>query len=137
MEDFGPDVDMTKEKEEIDINKKWRSYLEKNKGNPYADISLALLDMGMSLYVPKSVTPEVLEQYYQAGVIRKEDLKNGTYYWGRCRNSSLAMWDGKEFIYLRTKFGNTFSETINHISDDNGYDLFVPIKELKFIEDID
>jgi hypothetical protein len=114
---------------------RYRKYLEGTKGNPFSDITLVLLDMGMSLHIPKPMTPEILEKYYEAGVIRKEDLQIGAYYWGRCRNSSLAMWDGKEFIYLRTKFSSTFSETINHLADDNGYDLFVPIKKLNFIED--
>ena len=120
---------------DIDQNVKYRKYLKKTKGNPFSDIALTLLDMGMSLHIPKPMTPEILEKYYEAGVIRKEDLKNGEYYWGKCRNSSLAMWDGNVFIYLRTKFTSTSAETINHIADDDGYDLFVPIKKLNFIED--
>ena len=29
---------------------------------------------------------------------------------------------------MRTKFGYTYPEDINHFEDDNGYDLFIPIK---------
>ena len=32
------------------------------------------------------------------------------------------------FVYERYKFGDTFDEEINHFEDDDGYDLFVPIK---------
>ena len=31
--------------------------------------------------------------------------------------------------YDRYKFGFTFKEKINHFEDDNGYDLFVPLRE--------
>lgn len=29
---------------------------------------------------------------------------------------------------MRNKFGSTYEEYINHFEDDNGFDLFVPIK---------
>jgi len=115
---------------------KMRSYFERHKGNPFADISSRLFDIGLSLDVPKPMTPEILQRYYDAGVIQKKDLKFGEYYWGRCRNASLAMWDGSHFVYIRIKSLNVFLEKINHIEDDDGYDLFVPIKQLTFIDDV-
>ena len=45
-----------------------------------------------------------------------------------CRNASEAVWDGEKFTYLRTKFGTTYTEFINHFEDDDGYDVFVPIR---------
>ena len=119
------------------ISQNHLKYLEANKGNPFADIRLKLLEMGLDLNVPKPLTPEILQKYYDAGVIKKEDLKVGGYYWGSCRNSSLAMWTGQKFVYLRTKFSDVFAEDINHLEDDNGYDLFVPIKKLSYLEDVD
>jgi len=73
-----------------------------------------------------------LNAYYDAGVIKKDDLIDGAYYQGLCRNSDVAKWDnGKNcFVYMRYKFGNTFAEDINNISDDNGYDLFLPFNKL-------
>ena len=115
---------------------KMRSYFERHKGNPFAGISSHLFDIGLSLDVPKPMTPEILQRYYDAGVIQKKDLKFGEYYWGRSRNASLAMWDGSHFVYIRIKFSNVFLEKINHIEDDDGYDLFVPIKQLTFIDDV-
>ena len=64
-------------------------------------------------------------------MIPKCNLKNGAYYVGYCRNASVAMWDERAacFVYLRTKFGNVFAETINHPEDDDGFDIFVPVRE--------
>jgi ATP sulfurylase len=71
-----------------------------------------------------------IEEYYKLGVVRKEDLVDGKTYIGICRNATTAKWDAEKnvFTYLRTKFNLTFPEDINHIADDDGYDLFIPIK---------
>lgn len=63
--------------------------------------------------------------------IPKSELEVGKEYKGECRNASKAVWDGKVFHYQRYKFGSTFDETINHYEEDDGYDVFVPIKERK------
>ena len=121
--------------EKIDWDQRYKNYLEAHRGDMYVDMRLALLEKGLNLQVPKPLTQEALQKFYDAGIIQKKDLVVGAYYWGSCRNSSLAMWDGKEFIYLRTKFSSTFAETINHLEDDNGYDLFIPIRMLSWQED--
>ena len=74
-----------------------------------------------------------VEDYYSVDVIRKEDLVDGKIYIGLCRNTTTAKWDAKKdvFTYLRVKFYHYFFEDINHISDDDGYDLFIPIEEVK------
>ena len=89
-----------------------------------------LWDAGLSQHIPKDFCPE---SYYDAGVLRKEDLNDGEYYQGECRNSSLAMWDAENncFWYMRTKFTSTYKESINHLSDDNEHDLFIPFKHIK------
>lgn len=60
--------------------------------------------------------------------IPKKDLVDEGYYFGVCRNASIARWnaDEQKFTYFRIKFGNGFTEDINHYEDDNGFDLFVP-----------
>lgn len=60
--------------------------------------------------------------------IAKNDLIVGKSYTGICRNANIAKWNGKKFEYQRTKFGSTFTETVNHFEDDNGYDVFVPFE---------
>lgn len=83
-------------------------------------------------HIPIPITPFHVKQLVKAGAIAKKDLKNGTAYLGKCRNAHEAIWhaDKNVFIYKRHKFGDIFDEDINHFEDDNGYDLFVPIKEI-------
>jgi hypothetical protein len=63
-------------------------------------------------------------------VIPKNELVAGRTYQGNCRNASEAVWDGSVFVYDRHKFGSTYKERINHFEDDDGYDVFVPMKIL-------
>lgn len=83
--------------------------------------------------IPKMQTPEdyeeyVVKNYIRCGAIPKKDLIVGKTYLGDCRNASEAIWNGKVFIYKRNKFGFIYEEEINHFEDDDGYDLFVPLK---------
>ena len=80
--------------------------------------------------------PNPLEQLHidkliECGALPKNKLELGKYYYGKCRNNDVAMWDGKEFKYQRCKFGHWYTDTINHFEDDNGFDLFVPLKEVE------
>lgn len=59
-------------------------------------------------------------------MLSKSELVVGKYYSGTCRNALLARWNGKVFIYMRSKFGHTYPEAINHEEDFNGYDCFKP-----------
>lgn len=74
---------------------------------------------------------------YEAGVLRKEQLLDGKYYRGRCRNATVAQWNEKEncFWYMRHKFGAVFAEKINHLQDDDFTDLFFPLREIEPDED--
>jgi len=61
--------------------------------------------------------------------IPKSELVVGRTYPGYCRNASEAVWkENGKFEYSRHKFGHTFPEEINHYEDDDGYDVFVPVK---------
>lgn len=60
--------------------------------------------------------------------IPKSELISGNVYRGICRNASVANWTGLYFVYKRNKFGYVYEEKINHYEDDDGYDVFVPIK---------
>ena len=73
----------------------------------------------------------------ERGAIPKEKLVVGKRYYGNCRNANVAVWLGEVFEYQRYKFGCTFPEKIKHFEDDNGYDLFVPIRELADGEEVD
>ena len=71
----------------------------------------------------------VVKNLIRCGAIPKDKLEVGKTYIGACRNANEATWNGKEFEYKRYKFGTWYDDTINHFQDDNGYDLFVPIRE--------
>ncbi len=77
------------------------------------------------------ITPDVLAQGYEAGIIPKAQLKHGAYYFGQCRNAHVARWDADRarFTYIRHKFGDTFPEDICVPEDDNGFDLFIAVAE--------
>lgn len=70
----------------------------------------------------------VVTNLIRCGAIPKIELEVGKTYIGKCRNAHEAVWEGTEFVYQREKFGMVYPEKINHFEDDNGYDLFVPIK---------
>ena len=70
----------------------------------------------------------VQEELIKHGAIPLDKLEVGKTYIGRCRNACEAVWMGDHFVYQRYKFGFTFPEKINHFQNDNGYDLFLPIK---------
>lgn len=64
--------------------------------------------------------------------IPKSDLVHGAYYYGSCRNASIARWnaDKQRFFYWRTKFNYSFVEEICHPEDDKVFDVFVVEKEI-------
>ena len=61
-------------------------------------------------------------------IIPKDQLIKGTYYSGRCRNATVARWNGEKFIHWRTKFGEKFLEEISCPEDDDQFDVFVANK---------
>ena len=84
--------------------------------------------------IPILDTPElyneiVVTNLIRCGAIPKKELKIGQTYIGTCRNFSEAVWKGKEFEGNRYKWGMWQVDKINHFEDDDGYDVFVPLKE--------
>lgn len=68
---------------------------------------------------------------YENNYIAKAYLIHGEYYAGVCRNAVVARWDAhrKCFVYNRTKFGDIFTETIEHPADTTNprADVFYPL----------
>ena len=88
-------------------------------------------------YIPEPpiTTPELYQKYVipnfiRCGAIPKDKLVVGKTYFGSCRNADKAIWLGDKFEYIRYKWGNSYQEKINHFEDDDGFDLFVPIREI-------
>ena len=84
------------------------------------------------LWDMKRYREELVPELIRIGGIPKSSLIPGKSYLGTCRNSEKAVWDGKEFEYIRTKFGSSYPERIPHFEDDpgNGSDVFLPFKEI-------
>ena len=80
------------------------------------------------IVLPKDYEEIIVPNIIRCGGIPKDKLIVGKTSIGDCRNAREAVWDGEKFTYMRTKFGSTYPETINHFQDDDGYDLFVPLK---------
>lgn len=80
------------------------------------------------IVLPKDYEDVIVPNIIRCGGIPKDNLEIGKTYIGSCRNASEAVWNGENFTYMRKKFGYTYPEDINHFEDDNGYDLFIPIK---------
>lgn len=72
----------------------------------------------------------IIPALIRCGAIPKSQLEAGATYIGSCRNAYEAVWCGEYFEYRRFKWGSSYIEKINHFEDDNGYDLFVPIKKI-------
>ena len=62
------------------------------------------------------------------GALPLHELRVGETYIGTCRNASEAMWNGEKFVYQRYKWGTAYEEEINHFQNDDGYDVFVPVR---------
>lgn len=81
----------------------------------------------MRLRLPPNPTDEQLEAAYAAGMLRKEQLEDGAYYRGSCRNAQVARWHAgaQTFVHWRTKFTSRFLECIKHPVDEKRYDVFL------------
>lgn len=70
----------------------------------------------------------VQDTLIQHGAIPLNKLEVHKTYIGFSRNTTEAMWNGEKFVYPRTKFGYTYDCDINHFQNDDGYDVFVPVR---------
>jgi hypothetical protein len=82
--------------------------------------------------LPPKYTKEQFDKAVAAGMLLKKDLIDGGYYLGWCRNAIVAKWIGVPgcFVHWRTVFNDTFTEEINHPEDDDGSDIFMPLKQI-------
>lgn len=125
---------MEKQENEKTINVDAKRIMEENRKKYWSEIRSPFTEPYEVPPLP-IVDKKEWEDFYvpiliQLGAIPKNKLVVGKRYYGSCRNASVAVWLGDVFEYQRYKFGHTFPEKINHFEDDNGYDLFVPIREL-------
>lgn len=72
----------------------------------------------------------IINNLIRCGAIPKKDLIVGKTYLGTCRNSYKATWNGKEFEYVRYKWGTHYDDTIPHFEDELHSDVFVPLSQI-------
>ena len=94
----------------------------------------------------KVLTPELITELETMGMIPRDQLKDGSYYYGVCRNTRIAQWRDKPtypsktelpnqvkepcFFHMRLKFNKIFVETIKHPVDEAHFDAFIPLREI-------
>ncbi len=68
-------------------------------------------------------------------MLRKDQLEHGAYYRGMCRNAEVARWNSKVgngiFIHWRTKFWETYPETIAYWEENHQFDEFRPFEKIE------
>jgi len=67
-------------------------------------------------------------------ILPRDELKDGAFYKGRCRNCTIARWNAAEncFYHWRQKFGRIYIETIKYPTDEvePWWDVFDVVEEL-------
>lgn len=80
------------------------------------------------------IKKEALEEAYKLGMLKKVDLEDGTFYFGCCRNTETAQWSKADNCFKYTRLGHfpgdEYEDTVEHPEDDQGSDIFVPIKKV-------
>jgi len=121
-------IPKTPEQRKQELIKFWENYQRKNNFETEDDIP------EIPVWNKEEMEKYVWPKLFQYGAISIDQLIVGHKYFGHCRNAHEAIWkENNKFEYLRYKFGCEFPEKINHFQDDNGYDVFVPIKDLGIV----
>lgn len=79
--------------------------------------------------LPKPLEKFFINKLIELGAIPKNKLEKGKWYYGDYRNSNFGKWDGKKFHIIRYSFGFDYWDDCFHFQDDDGFALFVPLRE--------
>lgn len=95
-------------------------------------------DIAIYRILRKNFGQEELAFAYEQGLIPIDQLEDGGWYRGHCRNAGKARWDAARqvFVYMRTKFMDTFEEDIKPPELDDGFDIFVAVEKININEEI-
>ena len=104
----------------------WAEYIKDKRLNLMSLDELCYIDVPIPLNKEEEIF--IQDTLINHGAIPLHELEIGKTYIGFCRNASEAVWDGDRFVYQRFKWGTTFPDTINHFQNDDGYDVFVPVR---------
>ena len=104
----------------------WAEYIKDKRLNLMSSDELCYMDVPVPLNKEEEIF--IQDTLINHGAIPLHELEIGKTYIGFCRNASEAVWQGDKFVYQRFKWGTTFPDTINHFQNDDGYDVFVPVR---------
>jgi hypothetical protein len=104
----------------------WAEYIKDKRLNLMSEDELCYIDVPIPLNKEEEIF--IQDTLINHGAIPLHELEIGKTYIGFCRNASEAIWQGDRFVYQRFKWGTTFPDTINHFQNDDGYDVFVPVR---------
>lgn len=104
----------------------WAEYIKDKRLNLMSSDELCYIDVPIPLNKEEEIF--IQDTLINHGAIPLHELEIGKTYIGFCRNASEAVWQGDRFVYQRFKWGTTFPDTINHFQNDDGYDVFVPVR---------
>ena len=87
---------------------------------------------GAREYVANIIRTRTHDDITGRPILPRDQLRNGAYYKGRCRNATIARWNGECFYHWRERFGRIFIETIKYPTDETEpwWDVFAVIEEL-------
>ena len=121
-------IPLTSEQRKQQLIDFWKNYQRENNFETEDDVP------ELPVWSEEEMKKYVWPKLFQYGAIPIDKLIVGHTYLGHCRNAHKAIWKNNgKFEYIRYKFGYTYPEEINHFQDDDGYDVFVPIKDLGVI----
>lgn len=120
----------TLEERKENIRKYWLELKEFKKEEDIPNIPIA-----GNMFTQDEIDKFFLPILIKNGAIIKDHLKDNTWYYGNHRNCNVAKWNVEEnkFEHLRFKFGYRWDKC-NHFQDDDGFALFVPIREANLDE---
>lgn len=80
--------------------------------------------------IPNPLTDFYTKIIIELGGIPKSELNDGQWYYGNFRNSNFGKWDAEKSVFNHIRYSfNWYWDKCNHFEDDNGFALFVPIRE--------
>ncbi len=114
-------------KKKIEVNKKMWDTLKEFK--THSDVPK----------LPLVLTDYIVNKLIECGAIPLNELKDQHIYYGDYRNSCFGIWNSKQKVFKikRFKFGVYYFDDCNHFQQDDGYALFVPIREANYNEIIE
>lgn len=84
-------------------------------------------EAGLEIPIPPGASFNPAD-YLKLGAIPVENLKDGELYLGFSRQAFLFTWNAGRNAFIRINEGGTRNPPLNHFSNFDGTDVFIPMK---------